>query len=91
MSYESTLSDPAWRFGVYGDDSPRARYRLTNAGFYYPITEMTDLPEGEVILKVAHPFNYKPWQYESFTPEMREIISRDGLYIWLIDTEASTD
>ena len=52
---------------------------------------MTDLPEGEVILKVAHPFNYKPWQYESFTPEMREIISRDGLYIWLIDTEASTD
>ena len=78
-------------FGVYGDDSPRARYRLINAGFYYPITEMTELPEGEVILKVSHPFNHRPWQYEGFTSEMREIINRDGLYIWLIDKEPAAE
>ena len=85
VSLTTTFSPPSRSYGIPNLVLEGARYELVNAGFYYPITEMTDLPEGEVILKVAHPFNYKPWQYEGFTPEMREIINRDGLYIWLID------
>ncbi|MDE2858860.1 MAG: hypothetical protein OXN94_13535 [Chloroflexota bacterium] len=85
LSYETTLSHPALPIGVYGKENPLARYTLLNAGYFYPITEMADLPDGEVLLKVAHPFNHRPWQYEGMTAGMRDIVNRDGLYIWLID------
>ncbi len=91
VSYETMLSPPAMPFGVYGEENPLARYKLLNAGYYYPITEMSDLPAGEVLMQVSHPFNYRPWQYEGMTPEMREIINRDGLYIWLIDKGPSVE
>ena len=91
VSLTSTFSPPTRSHGFKNTVLEGARYELVNAGFYYPITEMTDLPEGDAILKVAHPFNYKPWQYEGFTPEMREIINRDGLYIWLIDKGPSAE
>ncbi len=91
LSYESTLNDPASTVGVYGKENPLGRYKLLNAGYFYPITEMTDLPDGEVLKKVVHPFNHRPWQYEGMTPEMRDIINRDGLYIWLIDKGPSVE
>ncbi len=91
LSYETELSPPALPIGVYGEEKSHVRYTLINAGYYYPITEMTNRPEGEALLQVAHPFSYKPWQYEGMTPEMREIINRDGLYIWLIDKGASAE
>ena len=72
------------------DDVP---YILVNAGFYHPVTEMRDRPEGRVILEVSHPFNYRPFQYESWNlvGSAREIIRRDAVYIWLIDTQAASD
>lgn len=91
LSYETTLRDPAITVGVYGKENPLGRYTLLNAGYFYPITEMTDLPDGEVLMKVAHPFNHRPWQYEGMTGEMRDIINRDGLYIWLIDKGPPVD
>jgi len=91
VSLTTTFSPPSRSHGFKNPVLEGARYELVNAGYYYPITEMTDLPDGEVLLKVAHPFNYKPWQYEGMTPEMREIINRDGLYIWLIDKAPSVE
>ena len=91
LSYETELSYPALPFGVYGEENPLLRYKLLNAGYYYPITEPRDLPQGEVLMQVAHPFNHRPWQYEGMTSEMREIINRDGLYIWLIDKGPSAE
>lgn len=85
LSYETVFSPPAKTFGVYGKENPAARYKLLNAGYFYPITKIADLPDGEALMQVAHPFNHKPWQYEGMTAEMRDIINRDGLYIWLID------
>ncbi len=85
LSYETILSHPASPIGVYGEENPLLRYKLLNAGYYYPITEPLDLPQGEVLMQVAHPFNHRPWQYEGMTAEMRDIVNRDGLYIWLID------
>ncbi|MCY4018051.1 MAG: hypothetical protein OXG39_01460 [Chloroflexi bacterium] len=87
----TTFSPPSMSHGFKNPLLEGARYELVNAGYYYPITEMTDLPDGKVIMKVAHPFNYRPWQYEGMTPEMREIINRDGLYIWLIDKGPSAE
>ncbi|MCY4538705.1 MAG: hypothetical protein OXE52_10800 [Chloroflexi bacterium] len=91
LSYETELSYPALPFGVYGEENPLLRYKLLNAGYYYPISEPRDLPQGEVLMQVAHPFNHRPWQYEGMTREMREIINRDGLYIWIIDQDSSSE
>ena len=89
ISFETTFRPPsrAYEFSLPKVDG--ARYLLVNAGYYGPVTEMTTRPEGEVILEVSHPYNYRPFQYEGMTPEMREIINRDGVYMWLIDTEAA--
>ena len=91
LSYETMLSHPASPFGVYGEENALARYKLLNAGYFHPITEMTDLPDGEVLMQVAHPFNHRPWQYEGMTADMRDIVNRDGLYIWLIDKGPSAE
>lgn len=91
VSYETTLSYPARPYGVYGDENLSARYKLVNAGYFFPITELVDRPRGEVLLKVAHPYNHRPWQYGGMTSKMREIINRDGLYIWLIDKGPSAE
>ncbi len=91
VSLTSTFSPPSRSHGFANPVYEDARYELVNAGYYYPITEMSDLPAGEVLLKVSHPFNYRPWQYEGMTPEMREIINRDGLYVWLIDKGPSAE
>ena len=77
--------------GVYGEETPLARYRLINAGYYYPITEPVDHSDGKVLLEFSHPFNHRPWQYEGMTPEMREIINRYGFKIWLLDTNQVPD
>ncbi|MCY4538707.1 MAG: hypothetical protein OXE52_10810 [Chloroflexi bacterium] len=91
VSLTTTFSPPSRSHPFKNPVLEGARYEFVNAGYYYPITEMTDLPDGKVLLKVAHPFNYKPWQYEGMTPEMREIINRDGLYMWLIDKGPSVE
>ena len=91
LSYETTLSHPAMPIGVYGEETPLARYRLINAGYYYPITEPVDHSDGKVLLEFSHPFNHRPWQYEGMTPEMREIINRYGFKIWLLDTNQVPD
>jgi len=85
LSYETVFSHPASPKGVYGEANPLVPYKLLNAGYYYPITEPLDLPQGKVLMQAPHPFNYKPWQYEGMTAEMRDIVNRDGLYIWLIE------
>ncbi len=91
ISFSSQFVPPSWHHGFPNPVHEDARYELLNAAYFYPITEMTDLPDGEVIMKVAHPYNYNPWQYEGMTPEMRDIINRDGLYIWLIDKGPSVE
>ena len=91
LSLSSTFTSPTRSHGFKNMALKDARYELVNAGYYYPITEMTDRPDGEVLLQVPHPFNHKPWQYEGMTPEMRDIINRDGLYIWLIDKGAPAE
>ena len=91
VSFETTVEtgeNPVFNWWDLQPALPEARYRLFNAANYYPIVDIrSDLPNGEVLLEISHPFNYRPWQYEGMTPEMREIVNRDGLYIWLIDTQ----
>ena len=86
VSFETTFSSPSRTRNLRLPEVPEARYKLLNASFYYPITEMESRPEGEVILEVPHPSSSKAWQYEGLTAAMREIINRNGVKIWLIDT-----
>ncbi len=67
----------------------QGRYSLVNAFFIYPITEQSERPPGRVLLEAPHPLNYRPFQYEGMTPEMRDIVRRDPVMIWLIDTSNS--
>ena len=95
VSFETTVEtgeNPVFSWWDLRPEAPDARYRLFNAANYYPIEDMrSDLPEGEILLEISHPFNYKPWQYEGMTPQMREIVNRSDFAIWLIDTEPSSD
>ena len=69
----------------------QVRYLLVNAFFIYPITEQSERPPGRLLLEAPHPLNYRPFQYEGMTPEMRDIVRRDPMMIWLIDTANSED
>lgn len=89
VTYSSQFLPPAEHHGIPFPSQEDARYELVNVGYFYPITDMMDLPDGEVVMQVPHPYNFKPWQYTGMSPEMRDIINRDGLYIWLIDKKAS--
>ena len=86
VSLETNFSSPSRIHGFRIPEVPAARYKLINAGFYYPIAGIADRPEGEVLLEISHPFNYKPWQYEGMTPAMREMVLRSPIKIQLIDT-----
>ena len=91
VSFETTFSPPSYARKLSLPGAPGARYKLLNASLYYPITEMEATPEGEVILEIAHPFSSKAWQYDGITAAMREIINRNGVKIWLIDTQAAAN
>ena len=86
VSFETTFREGANTHGFHLPIVPEARYHLVNASFYYPITQM-DVPIlGETLVEISHPFNHRLWQYEGMTPEMRDIVRRDPVMIWLIDT-----
>lgn len=91
VSAESTFSDSSRMYSVSLPEVPDARYKLINAGYYYPIIEKKDLPEGEILLEISHPFNYKPWQYGGMTPALRGYLDRHSIKIWLIDTQAAAN
>lgn len=95
VSFETTVEtgeNPVFSWWDLQPQQPEARYRLFNAANYYPIADISgDLPEGKILLEVSHPFNYKPWQYEGMTAEMRDIVNRSDFAIWLIDTASSSD
>ena len=87
VSFETTFGEGANTHGFHLPVVPEARYQLLNASFYYPITEMREPPLGDALVEISHPFNHRLWQYEGMTPQMREIVRRDQVMIWLIDTQ----
>ena len=88
LSLGTTFNYPAYPSVLKDPEADAARYLLLNADYFYPITERRPRPEGKVILQVLHTHNYRPLHYEGMTTEMRELIYRQPLHIWLIDTEA---
>ena len=93
VSFETTFLPPAKATYFTNLKREGARYILLNVSYYDPVTEMSDRPEGRMILEISHPYSYRPFQYElaTFVRSAREIIRRDGVYIWLIDTQAAAD
>ena len=95
VSFETsveTSENPVFSWWDLQPQLPDARYRLFNAANYFPILDIrSNLPEGEVLLEISHPLNYRPWQYEGLTPEMRDLVNRSDFEIWLIDTEPDAE
>jgi hypothetical protein len=64
------------------------RYVLLDTTYLFPVRGAKDPPLGAVILRVPHPFEYLPYQYESFGPVERAILRRTDISMRLIDTQA---
>ena len=71
------------------DQHPR-RFILTNAWVLYPVVDRSPDYAGRVLLRVEHPLKYRPFQYEGFTPLMRDILQNSDISIKLIDPEPAS-
>ena len=91
VSFESTFGPEAKAHGVRGAELPGARYRLVNAGVFYPITDHLDRPKGKVILEVPHFYKIRANQYEGLSAEARDIINSNDVKMWLIDTHDTSE
>ena len=64
VSYESTFGPTSNPYGFRGIYLPKVRYKLINAGVWYPKTERFYRPEGKILLEVPHPINNWAWHYD---------------------------
>jgi len=64
------------------------RWVLLNVDYPYPVITSQPPPDGKVIFKIDNPFSYYPYQYEGWTPEMRQILRSTDISMQLIDTKA---
>lgn len=91
VSFESTFGPNAKAHGYRGAYVPTDRYKLVNAGVFYPVTEITERPAGKVLLEIPHFSRVKALQYEGMTAEVRDLFNNNDLKMWLIDTEYPDD
>ena len=86
VSFESTFGPDVPAHGFRSDRVPERRYKLLNAGVFYPITALFDRPPGKVLLEIEHFGKVKALQYEGMSARTREIFNMNDVKIWLIDT-----
>ena len=91
VSFESTFGPDSKAHGYRGAYVPTERYKLVNAGVFYPVTEVTERPAGKVLLEIPHYALVKALQYEGMTAEVRDLFNNNDLKMWLIDTEDPDD
>ena len=87
VSFESTFGPDSKAHGYRGAYVPTERFKLVNAGVFYPVTEITERPAGKVLLEIPHYAKVKALQYEGMTAEVRDLFNNNDLKMWLIDTE----
>ncbi len=56
-------------------------YGMQNAKYFLAAPEMTSPIPGTILVSVAHPVNFLPYQYEGYTPEQRQAIRSAQLYM----------
>ena len=86
VSFESTYGANAVCFGVCQRQWPDARYKLLNAGEFYPIAEIHERPPGKVLREIPHFNSVRAWQFENMTASTRQLFNTREVKIWLIDT-----
>jgi hypothetical protein len=57
---------------------------LVNAQFLYPVRAYAGYPEGKVLLAIANPLGYVPYQYEGHTPRERRLLRENDITVKLI-------
>jgi hypothetical protein len=79
MARETTVLGP--------ESAPQgSRYILLNARYLHPVLGTKPPPEGRVLLRARHPFEYEPYQYESHTKAERHILRSTDISMRLVDT-----
>lgn len=64
------------------------RYVLLNAQYLAQIHGAKTPPRGVIVLRFAHPMQFRPYQYEEFTPKEREFLCATDISMRLVDTAA---
>jgi len=62
------------------------RYVLVNAQYLSRFSGFTAPPSGIVLVRFPHPEEFKPHQYEEFTPIQREVLRHTDISMRLLDT-----
>ena len=65
-----------------------ARYVLMNTCFAIPFVAGPAAPAGRVVFRYPHPLQYKPYQYEGYSPRDRALLRSLDVSMRLIDTGA---
>lgn len=60
---------------------------LLNVNYFYPIAPKTNTFNGKLIWQTPHPAQYKPYQYEGYTPYERFLLKSINISIQLLDKE----
>jgi hypothetical protein len=69
-----------------GSSGATSRYVLVNAQYLARFSEVKAIPPGVVLLRFAHPTEFKPHQYEEFTRAQRDILRQTDISMRLVDT-----
>ena len=64
-----------------------SRYVLLNVQRVAPIEGIGAPPAGRVLLRIAHPLQFLPYQYDSGGPDTRSILRSADISMRLIDTQ----
>lgn len=91
VSYESMFGGDVTAYGVRGPYRDSARYKLLNAGIFYPINEIFERPAGEIVMEVEYFYRARAWQYEGLSGKARDLINSSDIKMWLIDTQDASD
>jgi hypothetical protein len=65
---------------------PPSRYVLLNVERFLPVERAKAPPAGEVLLRVPHPLEYLPYQYDVGGPAARALLRSTDVSMRLIDT-----
>lgn len=69
-----------------GSSGTTSRYVLVNAQYLARFSGVKAIPPGVILLRFAHPTEFKPHQYEEFTPAQRDILRQTDISMRLVDT-----
>lgn len=63
---------------------PKTELVLLNPFYLWPVECYAPIPHGRILYETRHPFQYRPYSYESFGPHQRNVLQRSDISIRLV-------